>query len=169
VPNAKFIIVGDGPSLGSLKDLVKELRITDHVIFTGWVPYQRIPEYLGICDVGVVMRSGVLANNFVLTTALLQLWACGKPVVAPNLGAISQVVMHGENGLLFKPDDPEDLAEKIVYLIMNPNMARKFREEGIMLARKKFDCKVIGEKFVIIIESYARKEIKKQVVRSRGL
>lgn len=159
VPTAKFIIVGDGPSLSGLKDLVRELRITDHVIFTGWVPYQKIPEYLGTCDIGVIMRSGVLANNFVLTTALLQLWACGKPIVAPNLGAISQVVTHRENGLLYRPDDPEDLAEKIVYLIMNSNIARKFGEQGIMFARKKFDCRVIGEKFAETIESYAKKEI----------
>ncbi len=159
VPDAQFIIVGDGPSLGGLKDLVKELQITDHVIFTGWITYQRIPDYLGICDVGVVMRRGGLANNFVLTTALLQLWACGKPVVAPNLGAISQVIMHGKNGLLFRPDDPEDLATKIVHLIMNPNMAKKFGEEGIMLASKKFDCRVIGNKFATTIESYAKKEL----------
>lgn len=160
VPNAKFIIAGDGPSLNSLKNLVRKLRITDHVIFAGWIPYQKIPEYLSACDIGIVMRSGILANNFILTTALLQLWACGKAIVAPRLWAISQVVIHGENGLLFRPDDPEDLAEKIVYLIENPSMARKFGEKGITSARKKFDCNLVGEKFAYTLESYARKIIK---------
>jgi glycosyltransferase involved in cell wall biosynthesis len=146
VPNVKFIIIGSGPSLAGLKLLSKQLHIHHSVIFTGWVPYETISEYLAACDIGVVQRTGDYANNFIITSALLQYWAVGKPVIAPRLLAISQIVKDGENGLLFNPGDPDDLAKKLVWLLNNIDEDKKMGRHGLLLAKNQFNSQLIGTK-----------------------
>jgi len=129
-PNAKFMIVGDGSSLNGLKHLTNELRLNNSLIFTGWHSFEEMPIYLNSCDLGIAMRSGNLGNNFVVTTALLQYWALNKPVIAPRLNAMMLHVKNMENGLFFEPDNPKDLAEKILYLIDHPMEAKEMGMKG---------------------------------------
>lgn len=144
-PNTKFMIIGNGPSLPGLMNMAKKLSIENSVIFTGWVQFRDILKYLVTCDIGIAMRSGNIANNFVITTALLQYMSLGKPVVAPNLKTTSQVLTHGKTGMLFEPDNPLDLADKIMYLLQNPHISKEIGRNGMKLARERFDSKLVGE------------------------
>lgn len=62
-----------------------------------------------------------------LPLVIIEAFSCGLPVVASNLGAMKEIVEHKKTGLLFKPGDSVDLAEKINYLLNNPNKCNKMR------------------------------------------
>src|SRR5205807_2708612 len=71
----KLMIIGSGASLRDLRKRASDLGLTDRVIWAGWVPFKRISRFINACDIGLPMRSGNFANNFVVTLALLQYWA----------------------------------------------------------------------------------------------
>lgn len=151
-----FMIVGDGAELNRLKALAQKLGLAEKVIFTGWIPFTEMPKYVSVSDIGVVMRSSNLANNFVVTTALLQIWATERPAIAPNLEAIARVIHDEENGVLFQPDQERDLARQINFLLDNPELCRKLGAGGRQSARD-FEQAHIGQKLAMTIESLISK------------
>lgn len=160
VPTTKFMIVGDGSDLKRLQRMVTELGVTENIILTGWVPFSEIPDYLHECNVGVPLRSANLGNNFVVTSALLQYWAMQKPVVAPHLAAISRII-SGRNGLLFTPEDPLDLAKKVVYLLQHPDEAAQMGIEGRSTASELFNIESVAQAMVdVLLELCPRDRVK---------
>ena len=156
VPSAVFVIAGGGAEEGKLKKLGEGLVKKKKLFFTGWYNHLDLPGFLGDVDIGVVMRSSNMANNFVVTTCLLELWASEKPVVVPDLAAMRGVVKEGFNGLFFIPDDERDLAKKIVYLIENKPVWKNLGEDGRKTARKYFDKNLIGKKMVDALEDFMK-------------
>lgn len=151
IPAAKFMIIGDGPELKKLRKLSRKLEIESSVIFTGWVPFQKIPKYLNEADIGIPMRSGNLGNNFVVTTALLQYWALRKPVITPRLAAMANIIQEGKNGLLFEPNNAQDLADKIIFLHQNPRQAQVMGGAGYKVAQENFSTELVAQKMKEII------------------
>jgi glycosyltransferase involved in cell wall biosynthesis len=145
VTSTRFLIIGDGPSLPGLKRLAAKLRLGDTLQFTGWVPFQDMSQYLAEATVGVPCRSGNLGNNFVVTTALLQYWAMEKPIVAPDLKAIRSTVQHGKNGLLFQPDNPSSLADGILRLLSDSEMAARVGRAGRETALRQFNVDTVSD------------------------
>lgn len=110
VPDAHFIIVGDGPLKSKLKNLVASLGIGDRVHFTGLLDDVR-PS---LAAMDVFMMSSDFEG---LPVALLEAMASGLPVVATSVGGIPEVVDHGVSGYLVPPGQPDALAESAVSLI----------------------------------------------------
>ena len=102
-------------------------------------------QFINACDIGVPMRSENFANNFVVTLALLQYWACGKPVLVPRLKAIAAIVRDGENGETYDPRSPEEFCEKLKLLMTERAFRERQGSEGRMLVRKFFDKRIVAE------------------------
>ena len=134
----KFLVVGSRffGSDDKVTDFMKKLyesakAISDKVIFTGFVPPDKINEIYWASDV-LVVPSRMETFGHVYAEA----GASGLPVVATKAGAIPEIVADGETGLLM--DDPkniDDLKDKIWYFIENPQMRRLFGER----ARKRME------------------------------
>ncbi len=154
-PDITFMLVGDGPALSGLRELAQKLNLKKpQLVFTGWIPFAKMPTYLAASDIGVVMRSSNFANNFVVTTALLQIWASGKPMVAPNLEAIAGVTRNRQNGLLYEPDNAKNLAGQIELLLSDENLANKIAANGTA-STADFEQSHIGKKLAqILIRKY---------------
>ncbi|MGE4357061.1 MAG: glycosyltransferase family 4 protein [Candidatus Omnitrophota bacterium] len=142
-PDAKIMIVGDGPDLNRLKKLAHLLGISKSVIFTGWIPFNQIPNYISACDVGVPLRNSNLGNNFVVTTAFLQYIVMGKIIVAPDLDSFRE---NFDEKLLFRRDDYIDLAKKIIYALQYKNELIQKYEPLYTFIKNKFEAKLIAKK-----------------------
>jgi glycosyltransferase involved in cell wall biosynthesis len=82
----------------------------------------------------------------------LEALACETPVVATDVGGISEAVHNGENGLLVKPNDPVKLASAIQYLLSNESIRRRFGEEGRKLVMTTFSTDAVVLKLIMIYE-----------------
>lgn len=145
IPDIHFLLIGEGPLRRELEQFTKQLKIDSKVHFLGVCG--DVDELLGIIDVFVLpsLYEG-------LPLALLEALAMRKAVVATKVGGIPEVVEHGKNGILVEPRDPEGLAEGIVKLIRNPNLAAKMGEEGRKIVEEKFSTNVVVRKLENLYE-----------------
>jgi glycosyltransferase involved in cell wall biosynthesis len=128
VPNAQFIVVGDGPQRASLETLAQSLGIAQSVRFVG--TRSDIPEVLSVLDV-VMLTSHMEANPI----CLLEAMASEKPVIATRVGSVGETVLDGRTGYLVPAGDPQRMAERLIELLSDrvkvSSMGRQGREHVI--------------------------------------
>jgi glycosyltransferase involved in cell wall biosynthesis len=117
VPEAHFVLVGNGPQRASLERLTAELGLSRAVHFLG--ARNDVPELLPLFDV-FALTSKIEASP----VSILEAQACGVPVVATRVGSIPESVIDGETGLLVTPDDVEGVASAVTRLLRSPALAR---------------------------------------------
>ncbi|OFV67452.1 MAG: glycosyl transferase family 1 [Candidatus Syntrophoarchaeum caldarius] len=131
IPNVHLYIAGIGEEEGELKHLVKKLDIEENVTFLGFVSEDDKWSYYKSTDLCVVPS---LEEPFGIV--LLEAMACGKPVVASNVGGIPYIVEDGETGLLFECGNIEDLAERVTALLEDKELRKKMGEAGYEKAKE---------------------------------
>lgn len=131
VPEARFVLVGDGPERGALEGLAKTLGIDDRVSFLGY--REDISRLLSSCDLFV------LPSLFEgLPISVLEAMAAGKPVVATAIGGTSEAVVDGATGFLVPPADSSALAACIRRVISDRALALRLGQSGRARAVAEF-------------------------------
>lgn len=141
-PDARFIWVGDGELKEEFTAALKKNNVFDKTTITGWVdnPY----EYISIFDVAVLFSKW---EGFGL--CLAEYLALGKPVVAANTGAVSEIIQDGICGKLADCRNPELLADEIMRYKQCQNLD-DIRRKCIELS-ERFDFKITADKTVKMI------------------
>lgn len=124
-----LVFVGSTPPdqdhfLIKLNDLIAEYKLQENVTIVDF--QENIWEIYDAIDISVVPSIEPEPFGLVATEAMLSF----NPVVAANHGGLSEIVIHNETGLFFEPRNVADLEEKIEMLILNPEMSKKFGENG---------------------------------------
>ncbi len=133
VPEAAFIIAGEGELKEATQELARSLRIENRTFFIG--RYQDVGSLLSISDVCVLSSR---AEGF--SNAIIEYMAVGRPVVATEVGGAGEAVVHGETGYLVPAGDHEQMADHITSLLLDPEKARSMGERGKQLVNEKFTC-----------------------------
>jgi len=123
--DAKVEIVGGGDQLKNLQHLAAELGIADRVTFTGRVTDEQLRD--------AYHRASVLAMPSIAelqSIVTMEAMASALPVVAANAMALPHLVHDGENGYLFEPSNPEDLAAKLRKVLEAPEAEYRALKEG---------------------------------------
>jgi len=152
-PNTMFIIVGgivegrERELYGSmLIRLAEDLNIKDHVIFTG----HREDIYNMINKFNILVHSSKTPDP--LPGVVLEAMFCSKPVVGANAGGVPEEVADRKNGLLYTPGDYNEMAEAIIYLLQNPEVAKNMGRAGKDRVEKLFNKKYLCAKMERIYE-----------------
>lgn len=148
LPQARFLLVGDGLLQDELRGAIAAAGLVDHFQFTGLVPPERIPMLLSAMDIVVhaSLREG-------LARVLPQALIAGKPVVSYDIDGAREVVLTGETGVLLAPRDIDGMAEALVLLGENPDLCHRMGQAG----RQRFTDRFRHEAMTAAIrELYAR-------------
>jgi glycosyltransferase involved in cell wall biosynthesis len=133
VPDARFVIAGEGELRQSLERQIKEHHLEKHVFLTGFRP-----DVLSVHKAfDIFVMSSVTEG---LGTSLLDAMACGKPIVATTAGGMPEVVKDGKTGILVPPRDHEAMAESIIRLLTNEGARREMGAAGQARARVYFSA-----------------------------
>jgi glycosyltransferase involved in cell wall biosynthesis len=112
--DARLSIVGGSErDLRRLKKLSADLRVENRIDFHGFVSPHRVTEIAKDADVMVISALDRGKRRYAAHTKLYEYMAMGKPIVAVDLPSVREEMIHGKNALLVKPEDPQELAEKI--------------------------------------------------------
>ena len=134
VPEARFLIIGDGPLKAQLEAQAAALRIAERVRFAGSA--QDVAEYLGFVSVGCLTS---VAEGF--SNAILEFMAAGIPVVATAVGGNSEAIVHDVTGCLAMQRDPSEIAGLIVGLLMDESRRSTMGQQAQIRCRERFDIR----------------------------
>ena len=146
IKNIKLINIGvpRGPSLRKCMNWLENEDLFYNVEFTGFVQYEELPIHYANADVVVVPSE--IYESFSYTVA--QGMACGKPVIASNIGGIPETVNHGEAGLLFSPGNVYDLSDKIEILYKNKEIRRIIGKKARLFCETNFSMEVLKPRYL---------------------
>jgi len=130
IPEAVFVIVGEGVDRLNLENLSKTLGISKKIIFTGRILPPELYEIYKVGDV-FITASEIETQGIVLIEAA----ATGLPLIAVDAGAVSEIVKTDENGYLCEPKNVSELAAALEKILSNPNLQKKFSENSLKLSR----------------------------------
>lgn len=127
-------IIGERPSYAKPRNFLEENTFGQRVRFVGWIDNDKIDNYYQGTKVCVVPSMG--PESFCLVG--LEAMRNKKPVVAFDSGGIPEWLKDGENGILVSRGEVYTLAEKIKYLLDNPDLAREMGENGYRMLTSQF-------------------------------
>jgi glycosyltransferase involved in cell wall biosynthesis len=110
----RLLVVGDGPYLPRLQELVKRRQLGERVIFTGRVPHAQVGELYALCDLMVYPRKPLPVCEAISPIKPLEPMALGIPVLCSDVGALREMVVDGVNGYCFPKGDPKALADRLL-------------------------------------------------------
>jgi len=125
-----LLVVGRGPGLDGLRRLAQEEGIGDRTVFTGSVPHEQVSLYYSLLDVFVISRPALRVTKLVTPLKPLEAMAMGKALITSDLPALREIVKDGETGLLYRPGDVGDLAEKCIRLLDDRAFQLRLAEAG---------------------------------------
>ncbi len=151
-PSARFVIGGTGPLEEELKAKIKDLHLEPYVKMPGFV--FDVPTFLSGLDVYV------LCSDYEgIGLAILEAMAAGLPVVATAVGGVPEAIADGVNGILVPPRNPRQLAQGIVRMLVDPDMAKAMGKAGRQRAEELFDAKVMAERTLSV---YRRLSVRRE-------
>jgi L-malate glycosyltransferase len=133
VPDARFVIAGEGELRPTLEHLIKHLNLEKHVILAGFRP-----DVLSMHKAFDIFVMSSITEG--LGTSLLDAMACGRPIVATTAGGMPEVVQDGKTGILVPPRDDRALADGIIRLLKDPALRERMGTAGLALAEARFSA-----------------------------
>ena len=160
--NTKLLIIGDGPDLEKYKDLVKELKIQDKIIFTGKVPWDEVPLYYACADI-----FATASHTETQGLTVIEAMASSLPVVALDDDAFRSVIVEGLNGYLFNNEDEYiDIIDK---LLSNENKMNKLGKQA-RINSETYSSKYFAERvldvYKLTIKSKKKNKTFKQKIKN---
>ena len=124
--NVTFLGIGDGPKLEEMKELVPD-KFKDRILFTG--PQFDVESIINVIDIGV-LSTNIDIHGEGISNSIMEYMVLGKPVVATEGGGTNEIVVDKKTGFLVPPKSPDIFAEKMQYLLNNPEDAKRMGEAG---------------------------------------
>ena len=131
VPDAAFIVAGEGELKEATQELARTLGIAQRTFFIG-----RCTDVAGVLSISDVCVLSSRSEGF--SNAILEYMAAGKPVVSTDVGGAREAIVDGETGYLVPTGDDQRMAEHIAALLLAPETARTMGESGRRVVNEKF-------------------------------
>jgi glycosyltransferase involved in cell wall biosynthesis len=145
LPEARVLVLGDGPTRTSLEAQARRLSIASKVKFLGWLNPRDAFDLIRASDVAVIPHTGSS-----LPSKLFSYMHCGKPIVASDFPGVRTVLANAQCGLLFKPGDPNDLAAKLKALLSDKAVRTRLGANAQIAASQRYNWQNESRKLLAI-------------------
>jgi phosphatidylinositol alpha-1,6-mannosyltransferase len=152
VPNARFLVVGDGPERPELERRAAALGVAPRVVFAGAVANASLPALYAAADVFAfhTLHEG-------LGIVLLEALAAGCAVVTTAAGGTLDIVRPGQTGLLVDPGDAPAFARAVVRVLQDSTLAGELRARARRAAETEFDWDAVAGRYLDVFEAARRR------------
>lgn len=138
----KLLIAGDGACRQQLERQVHDLGISNSVMFMGMLEEKDLPSFINSLDIYVHATFGET-----MSTAIMQVMACRKPIIASDVLGVDNMIRDKENGLLVPVKNAGALTEAMQRLINDPELANKLADRAYDFARNNYSNKIMLERY----------------------
>lgn len=152
-PQAKFLLVGDGPLRSALENYSNHIGVKKQIMFTG--SRRDIPDLLNAMD---IVCAPSLSEGF--SNTILEAMSIGKPVVATNVGGNSELVLNEETGFLVRPRDAKAIATKLLVLLQNKKLCSEMGKAGRQRVTNEFQMDHMMKRYETFYQDLAVKALR---------
>lgn len=143
VPDARFVVIGEGPLRAVLERQAEALGVRSQVVFAGYS--SDVARYYRIMDV-----SAMTSLSEGLSITLLESMSHALPVVVTNVGGNSEVVVDGESGYLVPVKDVEAFAERVVVLLRDANLRERIGQSARQVFESRFEIESVAASYLSV-------------------
>ena len=149
IPNAHLLLIGQGPYLEVLAKLVAQHNLHENVSFIGRVNYADLPRYICAGDIFAMPSRSRFAGLEVegLGIVYLEASACALPVIAGDSGGAPDAVIEGVTGFVVQGKNCEQISQRAVELLNNPQMSKEMGQAGRDWIIKEWRWEIWAKKF----------------------
>lgn len=145
----QYNIIGEGPLMTNLQQLVKELNMECHIHFLGWKEQGDVIDILEKSD--ILIAPSVTSKNGDqegIPVALMEAMAMGMPIVSTQHSGIPELVQNNSSGFLVPERDTDELANKLEYLATNPNTWSEMGLAGRKIVERDYNIHHLNDQLV---------------------
>lgn len=150
IKNVQFLLIGDGPEMTKLQEIVQQQNFSENVKFLGWIQKEKIPDYLSTSHIGIGPLRVTDVTKGALPIKVLEYMASYLPILAMEGTLPEDILRNGFNGYSVK--NSTELADKITFLLENQDKQKEFGDNSREMV-KKFDWKNVVESIINEYES----------------
>lgn len=143
VPEARLLIVGDGPQRPKLERIITEMGLGKQVTVSGFQPYQTMPQYINLAKVCINPFLNTDATRDIFPGKIIQYLACGKATVATPLLGITSLVPGRSQGIIYA-DSAGDMAKEVVGLLKSVEHRERLGQAGLDYVKQTHDQQKIA-------------------------
>lgn len=147
-PEVRFVLVGGGLDLESIKSMVPE-SLRAKIIFLG--KKSNVESIINIFNAGILLTNNKVHGEGV-SNSIIEYMALAKPVIASNGGGTNEVVFDKENGYLIEPENETQLIEKIKLLKHDHALSVEMGKKGLQMIHEKFDLSIMTNNYLNIYQ-----------------
>jgi len=151
IPETKLVLLGDGPEMKKLKEIVKQKNLNSNVEFKGWIDRKDIPEHLSNASIGIGPLRRTTVTENALPIKVLEYMASSLPIIAKTGTLPDDVLKDNENGWFV--ENSSELYEKIIKLEQNPELVEKMGKNSLNMVQK-FSWERIVKLIIDIYEQF---------------
>ena len=154
IPEAKLLIVGDGPQRSKLEGIIAELGLQKQVIITGFQPYHAMPQYINLAAICINTFLVTDATRDIFPTKIVQYLACGKAVIATSLPGMIAVISGEHQGVVYADSTGEMVAE-VVLLLKSTQRRQQLEQAGLNYVKQAHSDDKIAHQLEAILGKIA--------------
>jgi len=137
-PKIIFFILGSGPAELAMKKLVQEIGVRENVIFHDSVPYNEIPKFVAMSNVGIIPLPNLPMWRNQCPLKLLEYLAMEKVVIATDIPANREIIGKSRCGIYISSTDPNEIASALIYAYNNRKMMEEWGRHGRIIVEKNY-------------------------------
>jgi glycosyltransferase involved in cell wall biosynthesis len=147
----RFILLGHGARKQALKEMAREMGL-QNVIFIDSVPKEEVPRYWSLLDVSIIHLKKTDLFTTVIPSKMFECMGMGIPILHGVAGESAEIVEKEEAGVVFEPENPGELQEKLLLLREDKELFEKLREKGLTAARNYDRSALAGQMLDILLD-----------------
>jgi glycosyltransferase involved in cell wall biosynthesis len=161
IPDLRYVVVGDGELRKNLEGLAADTGVADRVSFVGEVSDVELARLYRGCDVFVLPSRGQHEAGTVggegFGRVYVEAALAGKPVVGSRVGGASEAVLHGRTGLLVNPNSGDEVAEGLLTILTDADLAACMGAEGRAWSLRTFSEDALANSLTVLLPPYGFK------------
>lgn len=153
IPKFLFVVVGDGYASETLKRLMREKGIAEHVFWVGWVPHTQLPRYLAACQAGIVPHFTSDHVNTTIPNKIFDYMHCGLPVLASDAKPMKRIIDAENCGRTFASGNSAELVKALLEIQKHQ---RQLGANGRQAVLTKYNWSVDSGRMASMIGKFVR-------------
>ncbi|HII03046.1 TPA: glycosyltransferase family 4 protein [Methanosarcinaceae archaeon] len=158
IPDVKMVFIGKFNNDGFKEEVtpyIKEQKLEENIVFTGWVPHGETIKYLEKANVGLVLLQPIERYIHAISVKLFEYMACGIPVIASDFPEMRAIVEENNCGITVDPTNIMEISDAIIELLKDPQKEKKMGENGRRAVEEKYNWENMEKRLFGLYEELA--------------